>query len=71
MNKAKFVIEISVKDPDYPSSMVNISVFKHQNGGMFGIDSSYLDQNFDDDVDPLIPDPFSTTDNVVVVLKGT
>ena len=70
MNKAKFVKEITVQDPDTKGD-VELSVFKHQNGGMFAMDSSYLDQCFDDEVDPLIPDPFSTTDNVVVVLKGT
>lgn len=70
MNKAKFVKEITVIDPDTKGE-VELSVFKHENGGMFAMDSSYLDQCFDDEVDPLIPDPFSTTDNVVVVLKGT
>jgi hypothetical protein len=54
---AKFVKEITVIDPDTKGE-VEITVFKHeQSDGMFAIDSSYLDQCFDDD--PVIPDPFN------------
>jgi hypothetical protein len=70
MNKAVFVTEISVQDPGHPSLMVNVSIYKHENGGMFGMDSSYLEQNFDDDTDPLIPDPFDESDyKQMVVLR--
>ena len=52
-NSAEFVSEIS-------KGRVELSVFKHnETGGMFAVDSSYLDQCFDDDTDPVIPDPFS------------
>lgn len=73
MNTAKFVQEITVIDPD-SKGQVELSVFKHENGGIFAIDSSYLDQCFEDDVDPIIPDPFFTNDNGkdndVVILRG-
>ena len=56
---AEFVKEIEVKDPD-SKAQVAMSVFKHnESGAMFAIDSSYLDQCFDDDQDPVIPDPFN------------
>jgi hypothetical protein len=37
---AKFVKEITVKDPD-TGNAVELSVFKYENGGMFAIDSSF------------------------------
>ena len=58
-NSAEFVKEITVIDPD-SKAPVELAVFKHnETGGMFAVDSSYLDQCFDDDIDPMIPDPFS------------
>ena len=57
MNIAKFVQEINVIDPDTKDN-VSMSVFKHeQSNGMFAIDSSYLDQCFDDDKNIIIYDP--------------
>jgi hypothetical protein len=58
MNKAKFVVEITVVDPDTKGD-VQLSVYKHENGGMFAMDSSFLDQCTDEDSYPIIPDPFS------------
>lgn len=56
MNTAKFVETITVTDPD-SGLPVDLSVYKHnQSGGMLAIDSSYLDQCFDDDNYPVIPD---------------
>jgi len=59
--EAKFVNEITVIDPDTKGE-VQLSVYKHQNGGMFAMDSSYLEQvaeEQDDVVDSyIIPDPF-------------
>ena len=37
----------------------NLSVYQHENGGVFAIDSSFLDQCCDDDTYPVIPDPFT------------
>jgi len=59
INIAKFVRKIIETDPD-SQQPVEMSVFKHnQSNAMFAIDSSYLDQNFDDGNDPVIPDPFN------------
>jgi hypothetical protein len=67
-NSAEFVSEIIVRDPD-SNGRVEMSVFKHNDsGGMFAVDSSYLDQCFDDDTDPVIPDPFN--DGLTVTLYG-
>lgn len=60
MKQAKFVKEITVIDPD-SNLPVEISIYKHENGGMFGIDSSYIEQVLMDDSDLdnlLILDPF-------------
>jgi len=58
LNKAKFVMEITVKDPD-SKGKVQLSVYKHENGGMFAMDSSFVEQVLGDDFDRVvIPDPF-------------
>ena len=60
MKQAKFVKEITVIDPD-SNLPVDISIYKHENGGMFGIDSTYIEQVLTDDSDLdnlLILDPF-------------
>ena len=57
MDTAKFVTEIKVKDPD-TNAPVEISLFKHENGGMFALDSSYIVQVLPEEGDCLIPDPF-------------
>ena len=71
MNTAKFVKEITVQDPDTGGD-VEMEVYKHQGGGMFAIDSSYLDQVHDDDTYPVVPDPFTgagmSTERDVVML---
>jgi len=67
MKTAKFVTEVSVKDPDFPSLMVDVSVYKHENGGMFAIDSSWLDQCTEDDCNPVIRDPFETKGKVMLI----
>jgi hypothetical protein len=56
-NKATFVTEVKVVDPD-TGNEIEVEIWKHQNGGMFGMDSSYLDQCSDPDF-PTIVDPFS------------
>lgn len=42
-NTAKFVKEIIVEDPD-TGAPIEMEVYKHQNGGMLAIDSSFIDQ---------------------------
>jgi len=70
---AKFVKEITVIDPDSKGE-VELSVFKHQNGGMFALDSSYIEQVLPEEGDCYIPDPFSDEHdietNCVVLLTG-
>lgn len=67
MKTAKFVQEITVIDPD-TNENVQLSIYKHQNGGMFGIDSSYLEQVFDDDDEIKIPDVFRERNFIGVTL---
>ena len=68
MNIAKFVKEITVIDPD--SQMpVELEVYKHQNGGMFAVDNSFLDQvaRTDEEYDsPIIPDPLCDVEDDVL-----
>lgn len=56
IRKAKYVTEITVIDPDSKLG-VELAIYKHENGGMFAIDSSYVEQVLDED-NPIIPDPF-------------
>lgn len=66
MNTAKFINEVTVVDPDSMAE-VEVSMFKHnESGGIFGVDSSYLDQCFEKDIDPVIPDPFNEGDEVTL-----
>lgn len=56
MNRAKMFAEITVIDPDTKGE-VQVSMFKHNNGGIFGIDSSYIDQCLPEDGEVVIGDP--------------
>lgn len=56
--KAKAVMEIRVKDPD-SNAPVDLMVFKHENGGMFAVDSSYIVQVLPEEGDCWVPDPLS------------
>jgi len=63
---ARFITEVTVTDPDSKGE-VGMSVFKHDQGqGMFAIDSSFLDQCFDDDEDPVIDDPFNKGREIIL-----
>jgi len=64
-NSAEYVKTVTVRDPD-SNGYVDIEVFKHEGGGMFAVDSSYLEQCFDDDTDPVIPDPFNDGQTVTL-----
>ena len=56
---AKYVKDIVIQDPDTGGD-VDVTIFKHEGGGLFGIDSSYLDQvaREDDLGNEYINDPF-------------
>jgi hypothetical protein len=66
--RAKFVREITVIDPDSKGE-VELAVYKHENGGMFAIDSSYIDQELAERAEEgetpymSILDPFSDFNN--------
>lgn len=63
---ARYVHEVTVIDPDSKGE-VEMSVFKHdQSGGMFAIDSSFLDQCFEDDEDPEIDDPLNKGQEIIL-----
>jgi hypothetical protein len=63
---ATFIQEVTVTDPD-TNAPVTVSIYKHDTtGGMFGIDSSFIEQNFEDDETPTVADPF--VNNAIVEL---
>ena len=65
---SQFVKEVTVIDPDSKLG-VELAVFKHQNGGMFAIDSSFIVQcTGDDDSIPDVQDPFETDGSTVLLL---
>jgi hypothetical protein len=59
---AQFVKEIIVDDPD--GGTIELSLFKHENGGMFALDSSYIVQVLPEEGDCWIPDPLSDEHNI-------
>jgi hypothetical protein len=67
-NTAIFVTEVTVNDPD-TNAPVLLEIYKHeQSGGMFGMDASFIDQNFDEDEKPTVADPFNN--NSIVELHS-
>jgi hypothetical protein len=63
--RAKFVKEIGVIDPDTKGE-VHLAVYKHENGGMFAIDSSFVEQkdphgcpDEEDEITTAVYDPFA------------
>lgn len=68
MKTAKFVTEIQVIDPDTKSA-IDIAIYKHENGGMFGIDSSYIEQVLEDDETIISIDPLSMDEITKVPIK--
>ena len=65
--KAKLVKEITVVDPD-TTGEVKLTVYKsEQNGAMFAMDSSFLDQCYEDEIYPIISNPFETEGNLMLV----
>ena len=71
MNKAKYVQDITVIDPDTKGE-VDITVFKHENGGMFAIDASYIDCiDVDDPKGVILCDPMQISrKKVLLVWEG-
>lgn len=67
MRTAKFVKVITVVDPD-TNNEVQLEVYKHENGGMFAVDSSFLEQvaRTDEEDRPIIPDPLCDIEDDVL-----
>ncbi|OUV22893.1 MAG: hypothetical protein CBC55_02320 [Gammaproteobacteria bacterium TMED95] len=58
MTTAKFVTEVSITDPD-SNTPVEVAIYKEEaSGAMFGVDSSFITSNFDEDETIEIPSPF-------------
>lgn len=56
---ATFIQQVTVTDPE-TNAPVQLSVYKHDtSGGMFAIDSSFIEQNFEDEETPTVADPFT------------
>ena len=55
--QAYFVTQVTVKDPETGGN-VELEVYKHQNGGLFAMDASYLESESDDDSNMVMNDPF-------------
>ena len=66
MKKAYFVEEITVKD--LKGNPVEIEIYQHENGGIFAVDSSFLDQvaRTDDFDRPIIPDPLTDVEDEAI-----
>ena len=63
---AIFVKEVTVIDPD-STWEVELSVFKHSNGGMFAIDSSFIAQREHEDEKPFeLQDPFEPEGRIIL-----
>lgn len=59
MSKAYFVSDFISIDPDTKAD-IDMCLYKHEGGGMFAVDFSYLDQvaDIDEEDNYIIPDPF-------------
>jgi hypothetical protein len=69
--RAKFVEEIKVIDPQ-TNGEVHLAVYKHENGGMFAIDSSFVDQvleQLDEAETVMIMDPFEPVNPTQLYLE--
>ena len=68
MNKARYIKEITTKDPD-TDGRVDLAIYKHENGGMFAMDVSFLEQHeiVDDNDNPIIQDPFNEKGYVILI----
>lgn len=67
--EAKYIKDIVIQDPDTGGD-VEVTLFKHSGGGIFGIDASYIDQVAGEDAqgNPLIKDPFAEPSGDIVTL---
>lgn len=57
MQTATFIREIESNDKE--GNDVTLLLFQHDNGGVFAIDASYIEQCFEDESKVIIQDPFN------------
>ncbi len=67
MNKANYVADITVIDPDTLGE-VEVTIFKHPNGAMFGIDASFIEQVLEEENEITI-DPFNVNETILLIWK--
>lgn len=68
MSKAVLISEVTVTDPD-TGGEVQVSIFKDKtSGGIFGVDSSFIEQTFEDEEEVIVNSPFAV--NKLVELEG-
>ena len=60
---ATYIKDIVIQDPDTGGD-VEVTLFKHQNGGIFGIDASHIDQVAEEDQfgNPMVLNPLGNPD---------
>ena len=63
--EAKYIKDIVIQDPDTGGD-VEVTLFKHENGGIFAVDASWIDQVAEEDClgNPMMNDPFNDLDEV-------
>ena len=63
---AKYIKDIVIEDPDTGGD-VEVTIFKHQNGGIIALDASYLDQVADEFTGglPVVCDPFGGMNDII------
>ena len=70
MSKAVFIKFSEVPDPA-TNSFVDVAIFKHENGRMFGLDPKFLNEKIKDNGVISVIDPFSDlVNNEVLFLIG-
>ena len=57
MITAKYITEISITDPD-SNTEVQPSIYKEVTGGLFALDSSFIEQVFSEEDQLIIDSPF-------------
>ena len=63
MNKSTFIKEITVIDITDNDLEVQVCIFKdNKTNGMFGVDSSYIEQIFGNDEPVIVKEPFGGND---------
>jgi hypothetical protein len=60
MKDTIFIKEVTVEDTTDNNSEVKVTIFKDINsGGLFGIDSCFIEQNFEDDEEIKVIEPIN------------